>query len=56
VDELWLAQRDQFSGHRLNVTVDQVIFPRCHGEVAVAAVVGAERDMNVGGSRPQPRG
>src|SRR5262249_16746349 len=50
------AEYRQFGREGFEVEVDEVILPRGHGEVAGAAVVRAERDVNVRGPRSEPGG
>ena len=53
---LCLAQRGQLGGERVEIQFDEMILSGGDGEIAVAAVMGAEGDMDVGGARPQPGG
>jgi hypothetical protein len=55
-DLLRRAERGQFGGEGVEVQFDLVVLADGDGEVAVAAVVGAEGDVDVGGARPQPGG
>ncbi len=54
LDRPRLAERRQFERERVEVQLDEVVVAGGDGEVAVAAVVGAERDVDVGGSRFEP--
>src|SRR5947209_7413241 len=49
------AERRQFPGQGVEVAVAEVILADRHREIAVAAVVSAKRDVDVGGPRPAPR-
>jgi hypothetical protein len=46
----------QFAAEGFKVKVDEVILARGDGKVAIPAVVGAERDVDVGGPWPLPGG
>src|SRR6266403_431866 len=52
---LWFLQCRQLNVQRFEIKIDEMILPCDDGEVAVAAVMRAERHVNVGGARPKPR-
>ena len=56
VDGLRRKERGHLLGECVEVGVDEVVLPGGDGEVAVAAVVGAERNVDVGGAGPEPGG
>jgi len=49
-----LAKRSQFGPQGLDVQIDLMVLSGSHCEIAIATMVSAKRDMDVGCTRPQP--
>ena len=52
LNRLRLAQRGKFCAEGFDVEVDLMILAGGHGEVTVAAMVRAKRNVNIRGPRP----
>ena len=52
---LRFAERRHLRVEGVEVQLDEMILTDSDGEVAIAALVGAERNVDIGGARPDPR-
>src|SRR5579871_1327481 len=50
------SERGQLGGKGVEIQFDEIILAGGDGEITVAAVMRAKRNVNVGGARPQPGG